>query len=633
MSRFFALPQPAARRAPRAAESAQGLPLQRVAPPAACPCGGGCPACNRGDPFERQARQLAGSAAPLLPARAARAQEAAGEPLDPAQRQALEARLGADLGGVRVHHDGAAAASARALGARAYAQGEHLVFGRGEYRPDTAAGRRLLVHELAHTLQQRAGGAPRLQRAGFCDDAGAEGGAEAGAQPAPAPAAPGPLAGVSLFPGEWGLRPLLGRRLPLPASLRATNALGAGVGPSWVLDIAPQQLVLSLLGRVELSASPHPGASEAHRGDAAQQQRIALRGTLLTFDPARGRLRGRATLEVPTQYPTTIRPPDELQVQIESDTLGAFSGTVGYGPLTADLALRLHYDTARLEAALRPAFAPEGGGAGFAARLRAIVRRHAPGVAGGPLDELLRSLWREARGGRIAAGALVERVAALVADSVPAGAGRNELCAALRALEAELTHPGFSLRGGLGLDIPGVGRLPLSRFSAESPTTRPLARPLLGAPTAFPLTYRAGGVILAPPGAITDIAVPALGYTYSSFGARSGTAFTTAALPTLSPTAIGAPGSSFNEKFPLFVFAELSHVRRVSSELDLGLRLTAQFSTPDLTGRSAGASGDPGAQLQEAAAQFQQAGDPKAGGTPPVPNIGVSLFGRFGGPL
>jgi hypothetical protein len=426
---------------------------------------------------------------------------------------------------------------------------------------------------------------------------------------------------------------LFGRRLPLPASLRATNALGAGGGPGWVLDLAPQQLVLSLLGRVELSTSPHPGAGEAHRGDPAQQQRIALRQTLLSFDPARGRLRGRATLEVPTQYPTTIRPPDELQVQFESDALGRFSGTAGYGPLTADLKLRLHYDTARLEAALQPAFAPEGGAAGFGARLQAIVRRHAPGVQGGALDQLLRSLLREARGGRIEAGLLAERVVALVADSVPAGAGRQQLCAALKALETELTHPGFSLRGGLGLDVPGLGRLPLSRFSAEAPTTVPLARPLLGAPTDFPLTYQAGGVILAPPGAITDIAVPALGYTYSSFGARRGTAFTTAALPTLSPTAIGAPGTSFNEKFPLFVFAELSHVRRVSSELDLGFRLTAQFSTPDLTGRAAGAGGDLNQQIQENAARFQQAGDPKAGANPPVPNIGVSLFGRFGGPL
>src|SRR5262249_51069359 len=36
------------------------------------------------------------------------------------------------------------------VNARAFASGRHLVFGAGEYRPDTLAGRRLLTHELAH---------------------------------------------------------------------------------------------------------------------------------------------------------------------------------------------------------------------------------------------------------------------------------------------------------------------------------------------------------------------------------------------------------------------------------------------------------------------------------------------------
>ena len=44
--------------------------------------------------------------------------------------------------------------SARAVHALAYTAGRHLVFGAGQYSPTTASGRRLLAHELAHSVQQ-----------------------------------------------------------------------------------------------------------------------------------------------------------------------------------------------------------------------------------------------------------------------------------------------------------------------------------------------------------------------------------------------------------------------------------------------------------------------------------------------
>jgi hypothetical protein len=70
---------------------------------------------------------------------------------------------GPDLGSVRVHTDGRAAASAEALDARAYTVGDQIVFGAQQYAPGTSAGRHLLAHELAHVVQQR-GGAAGLQR-------------------------------------------------------------------------------------------------------------------------------------------------------------------------------------------------------------------------------------------------------------------------------------------------------------------------------------------------------------------------------------------------------------------------------------------------------------------------------------
>jgi hypothetical protein len=65
-------------------------------------------------------------------------------------RLPMEARLGADLRDVRVHSDARAAASARAVGARAYAVGNHVAFGESEYQPETTAGRDVIAHELAH---------------------------------------------------------------------------------------------------------------------------------------------------------------------------------------------------------------------------------------------------------------------------------------------------------------------------------------------------------------------------------------------------------------------------------------------------------------------------------------------------
>jgi hypothetical protein len=73
----------------------------------------------------------------------------------------MEASFGHDLAGVRVHTDAQAAESARAVRAQAYTVGQHVVFGEDRFAPGTHAGRELLAHELAHTIQQRgAAGAP-----------------------------------------------------------------------------------------------------------------------------------------------------------------------------------------------------------------------------------------------------------------------------------------------------------------------------------------------------------------------------------------------------------------------------------------------------------------------------------------
>ena len=87
-----------------------------------------------------------------------------GRPLEPALRQDMEQRFGHDFGEVRVHADAQAAQSARAVSATAYSVGHHIVFGEREWQPGIAAGRRLLAHELTHTIQQTTGGHAGLQR-------------------------------------------------------------------------------------------------------------------------------------------------------------------------------------------------------------------------------------------------------------------------------------------------------------------------------------------------------------------------------------------------------------------------------------------------------------------------------------
>jgi hypothetical protein len=61
----------------------------------------------------------------------------------------MEARFGQDFGNVRVHAGGDAAASAKAINARAYTIGSNIAFAAGQYAPEAAPGRQLLAYERA----------------------------------------------------------------------------------------------------------------------------------------------------------------------------------------------------------------------------------------------------------------------------------------------------------------------------------------------------------------------------------------------------------------------------------------------------------------------------------------------------
>jgi hypothetical protein len=70
----------------------------------------------------------------------------------------MESRFGHDFSQIRVHADETAAEAAHALHANAFATGKDIVFGQGRYAPGTSEGRRLLAHELIHSVQQGAAG-------------------------------------------------------------------------------------------------------------------------------------------------------------------------------------------------------------------------------------------------------------------------------------------------------------------------------------------------------------------------------------------------------------------------------------------------------------------------------------------
>jgi outer membrane protein OmpA-like peptidoglycan-associated protein len=153
-----------------------------------CACGGACPRCRGasetagqvrlsqpGDPPEREAERVAdqvmrmpdpgsrgeagGSRSAPTGSRVGPAAPAAsgeGRPLPESVRAYFEPRFGHDFGRVRLHDGPEAARLARSFAARALTVGPDVFFGRGQYAPEAADGRRRIAHELTHVVQQQA---------------------------------------------------------------------------------------------------------------------------------------------------------------------------------------------------------------------------------------------------------------------------------------------------------------------------------------------------------------------------------------------------------------------------------------------------------------------------------------------
>ena len=184
--RIGAVNDPLEHEADRVADQVMRLPAPELAVAAApggilrrkCACGGDtgaaeeCAECAKEKhSLQRKANNVSDAALDIqrftgqpagemdqAPASVDEALATPGRPLEPALRQDMEQRFGHDFSRVRVHVDSRAAASAREVGALAYTVGHDVVFAQGQFAPHAAEGRRLLAHELAHTVQQEGAG-------------------------------------------------------------------------------------------------------------------------------------------------------------------------------------------------------------------------------------------------------------------------------------------------------------------------------------------------------------------------------------------------------------------------------------------------------------------------------------------
>lgn len=79
-----------------------------------------------------------------------------GDSMESGIQREMEHKIGADFSGVNIHTGSSSVQMSRELGAKAFTVGNDIHFSRGQYDPHTSKGKRLLAHELTHTVQQGA---------------------------------------------------------------------------------------------------------------------------------------------------------------------------------------------------------------------------------------------------------------------------------------------------------------------------------------------------------------------------------------------------------------------------------------------------------------------------------------------
>jgi hypothetical protein len=78
-----------------------------------------------------------------------------GRSLDPEVMEFMQPRFGYDFSNVRIHTDSFAAKASSGLNAEAFTIGRDIFFNSGRYSPPAVESKKLIAHELTHTVQQR----------------------------------------------------------------------------------------------------------------------------------------------------------------------------------------------------------------------------------------------------------------------------------------------------------------------------------------------------------------------------------------------------------------------------------------------------------------------------------------------
>lgn len=190
----------------------------------------------------------------------------------------MEPRFGADFAAVRLHVGDHAAALAGRLGAQAFTVGRDIYFGKGQFQPDSPAGRELIAHELTHTIQQN-GIVPRAPH----PVARAAPAAPAASAKSPAASAPPAAKSTAAAPARVAAKPAAATKPPPTAALTKAPA------PVKVLATATEKTELAPKGPAALgppamrSAAPRPAAPavsapSAHVGARAPKsvQRLGI---------------------------------------------------------------------------------------------------------------------------------------------------------------------------------------------------------------------------------------------------------------------------------------------------------------------------------------------------------------------
>ncbi|MFH7012781.1 DUF4157 domain-containing protein [Flavobacterium sp. FlaQc-52] len=77
-----------------------------------------------------------------------------GNPLGREIRLEMENAFGVDFSAIRIHTDENAVTMCQEMGAQAFTNGVNIYFNKGKYNPNSGEGKKLLAHELTHTIQQ-----------------------------------------------------------------------------------------------------------------------------------------------------------------------------------------------------------------------------------------------------------------------------------------------------------------------------------------------------------------------------------------------------------------------------------------------------------------------------------------------